>query len=195
LHASYACQSGDVRMVFTAPYRSKLADKSLKPAIPGFSPELATDFFTTHGLGVKAVAVEVDNVAEAFTVLTSNGAAGVLTPRTVTDSKGRGSVDFGEVSLYGDVVLRLIDSKKFSGSFLPDFEDVTNPSIPDYGRGRFGLKRIDHVVGNLHELPGTLKKLKQMTGFHEFAEFISEDVGTVDSGLNRFVFYIVKSFY
>ncbi len=26
-----------------------------------------------------------------------------------------------------------------------------------------------------------------MTGFHEFAEFVAEDVGTVDSGLNSMV--------
>lgn len=27
----------------------------------------------------------------------------------------------------------------------------------------------------------------RMTGWHEFAEFVSEDVGTVDSGLNSMV--------
>jgi len=27
----------------------------------------------------------------------------------------------------------------------------------------------------------------RMTGFHEFAEFTSEDVGTIDSGLNSMV--------
>lgn len=27
----------------------------------------------------------------------------------------------------------------------------------------------------------------RMTGFHEFAEFVSEDVGTIDSGLNSMV--------
>lgn len=29
--------------------------------------------------------------------------------------------------------------------------------------------------------------LMRMTGFHEYAEFVAEDVGTVDSGLNSIV--------
>jgi 4-hydroxyphenylpyruvate dioxygenase len=32
-----------------------------------------------------------------------------------------------------------------------------------------------------------MSALKEMTGFHEFAEFVAEDVGTVDSGLNSVV--------
>merc|ERR1711966_267246 len=51
----------------------------------------------------------------------------------------------------------------------------------------FGLFRLDHCVGNCYELISTAQHLAAMTGFHEFAEFTAEDVGTVDSGLNSVV--------
>jgi len=51
----------------------------------------------------------------------------------------------------------------------------------------YGLQRLDHAVGNVHDLQATLDYITQATGFHQFAEFTAEDVGTVDSGLNSTV--------
>jgi 4-hydroxyphenylpyruvate dioxygenase len=51
-------------------------------------------------------------------------------------------------------------------------------------RSRYGIYKINHAVGNVHNLQETYDRIKKFTGFHEFAEFTSEDVGTVDSGLN-----------
>lgn len=48
-------------------------------------------------------------------------------------------------------------------------------------------RSIDHVVGNVPELLVTAEYIVRMTGFHEFAEFVAEDVGTLDSGLNSMV--------
>ena len=53
--------------------------------------------------------------------------------------------------------------------------------------GTYGIQRIDHVVGNVPDLLATVDYLTAATGFHEFAEFTAEDVGTVDSGLNSMV--------
>jgi 4-hydroxyphenylpyruvate dioxygenase len=38
-------------------------------------------------------------------------------------------------------------------------------------------------VGNVHDLLEAVDYVTHMTGFHEFAEFVAEDVGTLDSGL------------
>lgn len=51
----------------------------------------------------------------------------------------------------------------------------------------FGLRRLDHAVGNVPELAPAIEYVKKFTGFHEFAEFTTEDVGTSESGLNSAV--------
>ena len=119
-----------------------------------------------------------------------------------------------EIALYGDVVLRLVNTDAFTGHFWPNFEDLTTATHENetqsgpraetapvksgfsVGTGKeeknekgfsFGFERFDHIVGNLWSLEPTLSTLKALTGFHEFAEFAAEDVGTVDSGLNSIV--------
>ena len=37
-------------------------------------------------------------------------------------------------------------------------------------------------VGNVHKLLDSLNYIGGFTGFHEFAEFTAEDIGTLDSG-------------
>ena len=46
----------------------------------------------------------------------------------------------------------------------------------------YGLQRLDHAVGNVPKLIDSLNYIGGFTGFHEFAEFTAEDVGTLDSG-------------
>jgi len=106
-----------------------------------------------------------------------------------------------EVQLYGDVVLRYVS---FSEDFIQAAESLSSLSDQDYARlpflphlapmegtiakrPTFGLRRIDHAVGNVPDLLSTLTYVQSFTGFHEFAEFTSDDVGTVDSGLNSVV--------
>lgn len=57
-------------------------------------------------------------------------------------------------------------------------------SYPDLD---FGIRRLDHAVGNVPQLGPVIEYVKGFTGFHEFAEFTSEDVGTTESGLNSVV--------
>lgn len=51
----------------------------------------------------------------------------------------------------------------------------------------FGIRRLDHAVGNVPDLSSAVAYVKNFTGFHEFAEFTAEDVGTSESGLNSVV--------
>ncbi|BBG99781.1 phytoene desaturation 1, partial [Prunus dulcis] len=99
-------------------------------------------------------------------------------------------VTVAEVQLYGDVVLRYVsysNSSDVSDSnpdlwFLPGFEATTSSFPLD-----FGLRRLDHAVGNVEDLKSAVSYVKGFTGFHEFAEFTAEDVGTSESGLNSVV--------
>ena len=89
------------------------------------------------------------------------------------------------MELYGDVVLRFVSFHKSARnySFLPGFEDLST----DTPGQDFGLRRLDHAVGNVAELAPAVEYIKKFTGFHEFAEFTADDVGTLESGLNSIV--------
>ena len=89
-----------------------------------------------------------------------------------------------EVRAYGDVVIRFISREGgFDGPFLPAYQTTPSPKRPL----NYGLERLDHAVGNVWKLLEAVGYIGKMTGFHEFAEFTADDVGTLDSGLNSVV--------
>ena len=214
-HSTYCLESGGMKMLFTAtspnPRRRSTTDSGNDGMpehlsvmaggiastnhgdddgddecvcpFPNFDGVKCHNFFEKHGLGVRAIAIEVGDVSAAYKAMVDNGATVVLVPTTVSDKVQGGSIDIAEVSLYGDVVLRLVNADAFSGTFLPNFEDVISAG----GDETFGIDRFDHIVGNVWELEPVLSSIMEMTGFHTFAEFVAEDVGTVDSGLNSVV--------
>jgi 4-hydroxyphenylpyruvate dioxygenase len=193
-HASYLLRSGNLCFLFTAPYSPSIAAmESVGPtatsSIPTFDHAASRDFASKHGLGVRAIAVEVDDAEAAFHVSVSHGAR-PASPPVVLD----GRTTLAEVHLYGDVVLRYVsynssnpnpqDSQDPDSWFLPKFEPVDELSSYPLD---FGLRRLDHAVGNVPDLSAAVSYVKSFTGFHEFAEFTAEDVGTSESGLNSVV--------
>nr|AID81984.1 hydroxyphenylpyruvate dioxygenase [Capsella bursa-pastoris] len=186
VHASYLLTPGDLRFLFTAPYSPSLSAGEIKltatASIPSFDHVSSRSFFSSHGLGVRAVAIEVDDAESAFSISVANGAI-PSSPPIVLDE----SVTIAEVKLYGDVVLRYVSYKggdTGQPQFLPGFEPVEDTSsFPlDYG-----IRRLDHAVGNVPELGPALTYIAGFTGFHQFAEFTADDVGTAESGLNSAV--------
>jgi 4-hydroxyphenylpyruvate dioxygenase len=131
-------------------------------------------------MAARAVGVLVGDAAQAYEVSVANGAQGVRPPTKLEDGSG-GCAVVSEVLLYGDVVLRYI-SGKWEGPYLPGYT-----ATPDEPKICYGLHRLDHAVGNVPKLIEHLEHVMGFTGFHEFAEFVAEDVGTVDSGLNSMV--------
>lgn len=92
------------------------------------------------------------------------------------------SQTLSEVALYGRVVLRFV-SGSFSKPYpMEGYEPVTRGSTMS-----FGIRRLDHAVGNVPNLLQTVNDIMAFTGFHEFAEFTADDIGTVESGLNSMV--------
>lgn len=71
-----------------------------------------------------------------------------------------GSAEYAEVVLYGDVTLRLINTKNFRGKFLPNFIDVATNLDTKFD---YGIKKFDHIVGNLFTLQPTMDHIKNMT--------------------------------
>ncbi|XP_050229856.1 4-hydroxyphenylpyruvate dioxygenase [Mercurialis annua] len=188
-HASYLLRSGDLNFLFTAPYSPTIAamenlSHTVTSSIPTFNHQNCRDFSAKHGLAVRAIAVEVEDADVAFHTSVSHGAKPVAEPVILDDR-----AVLAEVHLYGDVVLRYISYKNHPNqekpNFLPKFEAVDETtSFPPLD---YGIRRLDHAVGNVPELAPAVSYLKQFTGFHEFAEFTAEDVGTAESGLNSAV--------
>lgn len=186
-YASYVLRSHDLTLVFTAPYSracAAAAPSSAEP-LPGFDQQAAFDFIISHGLAVRAVGLLVDDAAAAYEASVANGATAVRPPTLLREEPDGGSSSaaavVSEVGLYGDVVLRYV-SGQWQAPFLPGYA-----STPDEPAICYGLQRLDHAVGNVHKLVEALEHIMGFTGFHEFAEFVAEDVGTLDSGLNSMV--------
>jgi 4-hydroxyphenylpyruvate dioxygenase len=211
--ASYALRSGELVLAFTAPYSRRAVALAAEAAsktgsapaaaprvpLPSYSQQDALDFVAAHGLAVRALAVEVDDARSAFDASVAGGAVAVLPPTVLQpwvddgDDNNKSSAlsshtpqTVAEVKLYGDVVLRYVSGPPSSAvPFLAGYQPVPAGNAPfklDYG-----LERLDHAVGNVPNLSEAQRYIQAFTGFHEFAEFTAEDVGTVDSGLNSVV--------
>lgn len=208
LFASYCLRSQRLQMVFSAPYSmNKVAAEEgssmgkgeiverRSSANPGFEASHATQFFNRHGVAVRALGLEVEDARQAYQECVANGGQGVLEPVRLDPSPGVGQDGYlvmSEVQAYGNVVLRFVSRHGgYAGSFLPGYQEETSTAPTTGAKAErsvdYGLERIDHAVGNVWELNEAVTYLKKMTGFHPFAEFVAEDVGTVDSGLNSVV--------
>ncbi|RHY96457.1 hypothetical protein DYB35_007051, partial [Aphanomyces astaci] len=179
-YASYVMQSGDLQLVITAPYSRQNQKATSTAPLPHFDVPFAHEFCAKHGLAVRAMGISVEDAKAAYDISVANGGEGVTPPQELTDAAtGQVSV-VSEVKLYGEVVLRFV-SGNFAGRFLPGYENVEGPDVS------IGLQRLDHAVGNLPNLLEAMDYVCGFTGWHEYAEFTAEDVGTVDSGLNSMV--------
>ncbi|KAI3900846.1 hypothetical protein MKW92_051815 [Papaver armeniacum] len=183
VHVSYLLQSGDLNLVFTAPYSPSIGENPIgttTASIPTFNHCAARSFSASHGFGVRAIAIEVDDAESAFNTSISYGAKASSPPMEI----GNG-VLISEIELYGDVVLRYISFKNSSSDmvFLPSFkgiEDSSSKSSDD-----FGFRRVDHVAGNVWNMAEVVNYVKKFMGFHEFAQFTADDIkGNNQSGLN-----------
>ena len=179
LFASYAVRSGELLFSFTAPYSKRAALDEAQTTHPLFDSEEAFRFVKAHGLGARAIGVTVDDAATAFRISVERGAVAVTSPVELPDPASETTQCIAEVQIYGDVVLRFI-SGSFAGPYLAGYETVDGPGL------NYGLTRLDHAVGNVHNLLEAANYIMGFTGFHRFAEFTAKDVGTVDSGLNSF---------
>lgn len=179
--ASYVMQSGDIRFTFTAPYSTATDKSTSNPPVSWYDQDFAYDFLKRHGMAVRSMGLRVADAAEAFHTSVKHGAIAVQPPTVLVDQATGTSLTMSEVILYGDVVFRYL-SGDYKGPYLPGYETVS-----DAPKVSYGLQRLDHAVGNVPELIPAVEYICGFTGFHEFAEFVSDDVGTVDSGLNSMV--------
>jgi 4-hydroxyphenylpyruvate dioxygenase len=179
--ASSVVQSNELVFVFTSPYSNNDDDSNSTPPLPSFTQDKAHKFIRDHGLAVRAIGIRVSDAAVAYAqCIAKDPSCAVQAPYSCSNADGTDTMVCSEVKNQGDVVIRFVSGSTIY-PYLPNYTPVVTPDI------NYGIVRLDHAVTNVPKLFDAVDHIALITGFHEFAEFTTDDVGTVDSGLNSMV--------
>jgi 4-hydroxyphenylpyruvate dioxygenase len=162
--ASYVLQQGRIRLVLTT---------ALRPGHP------VADHVHRHGDGVRDIAFEVEDAAEAFARAVARGATPVRKPATHEDADGR--VVTAAIATYGETIHSLVERRGYRGPFLPGF--VAAPSL--VAPPPVGLRHVDHCVGNveLGQMNRWVAFYRDVLGFAQLISFDDKDISTEYSAL------------
>jgi 4-hydroxyphenylpyruvate dioxygenase len=165
---SYALRQDRIRLVLTSPIVAK------HPIV---------DFLTRHGDGVRDIALETSDAAACYEITTQRGAVGIMPPVTLEDENGK--VVLATVGAYGDTVHTFVETKNYTGPFLPGYETI--PADP-LARP-VGLKMVDHIVGNMgwNEMDTMVEFYGRVFGLSRFVSFDDTDISTEYSALRSTV--------
>lgn len=138
------------------------------------------DHIYKHGDGVKALALMVDNAADAWHQTTSRGANSYIEPVTLDDKDGE--VVLSGIHTYGDTVHLFIERKNYRGAFMPGFRPWSNPYFAPTDTG---LQYVDHCVGNVgwNQMNPWVKFYEEVMGFRNILTFDDHDISTEYSAL------------
>ncbi len=130
-----------------------------------------------HGDGVKAIALSVPDVDEAYAEATARGATGVAPLHELSDEHG--TVRIADIATYGDTLHRFVDRGDYFGPFMPGF------AARERANGDPLLVGIDHVVGNveLGEMERWVRYYEDVFGMTELIHFSDEAISTEYSAL------------
>jgi 4-hydroxyphenylpyruvate dioxygenase len=160
--ASYVLQSGQIRIVVSAPYHP--------------SDEMAAHHLL-HGDGVKVIALEVEDVAKAYAETIARGARVAWPPREDFDEFGE--IISAAIHTYGEVLHVFVDRTDYGGPFAPTYRPIELTAEPA------GLAAVDHVVGNvqLGKMNQWVNFYHQVMGFRQLIHFDDKDISTEYSAL------------
>jgi 4-hydroxyphenylpyruvate dioxygenase len=160
--ASYVLESGKIRLVVSAAYAP--------------SDEMAGHHLL-HGDGVKTIALEVDDVDQAYQATVNRGAVPCWEPRLEQDDYG--VLRSAAIRAYGDVLHVFVDRSDYRGPFAPSYQPLDLPSDP------VGLAAIDHIVGNvqLGKMNYWVDFYHRVMGFRQLLHFDDQDISTEYSAL------------
>jgi 4-hydroxyphenylpyruvate dioxygenase len=162
--ASYVLQQGKVRFVLTTALRT--------------DSEIARHVHK-HGDGVRAIALWVDDAADAWRATTSRGARSVEPPAELSDEHGR--VTVASIAAYGDTLHTFVERKDYCGAFLPGYQSMPEDTVAR----PVGLLHIDHIVGNVgwHAMDEWVDFYSHVMGFSLYQHFDDNDISTEYSAL------------
>lgn len=160
--ASYVLESGKIRFVVSAAY--------------GPSSEIAAHQLV-HGDGVKAIALTVDDVEQAWRETTARGGKSAWAPREEADENG--VLRTAAIHIYGEVLHVFVDRSDYRGPFAPTYKVLDMPAQST------GLAAVDHMVGNvqLGKMNHWVNFYHQVMGFRQLLHFDDQDISTEYSAL------------
>jgi len=158
--ASWLCEQGDIRYVFTG---------AMGPDNP-----IARHAFE-HGDGVRDVALRVPDAADAWEQTTRRGAESVMEPTVFEDEHGK--VVRAAIKAYGETIHSFVERENYSGPFLPGYR-AEEPFADD--GPEVGLKAIDHVVCNvaLGQMNEMVDFYARVLGFGQLVHFRDDQIST-----------------
>jgi 4-hydroxyphenylpyruvate dioxygenase len=161
---SWVVRQGDVTLVFTGALASDSA---------------ITDHVKAHGDGVHDVALRVPDAEEAHRVALERGATSVAEPEVLEDERGK--IVRAAIATYGKTIHSLVSRSEYSGVFFPGFDPIENVTDTT----GFGIKSIDHVVGNveLGKMNEWVSFYERIMGFTELRHFSDDEISTEYSAL------------
>ena len=138
------------------------------------------DHIYKHGDGVKALALRVDDSADAWHQTTTRGANSYIEPVTLNDASGE--VVLSGIHTYGDTVHIFVERKNYEGVFMPGFREWSNPYFAPTDTG---LQYVDHCVGNVdwNQMDPWVKFYQDVMGFRNILSFDDNDISTEYSAL------------
>ena len=158
--ASWLCEQGDARYVFTG--------------------AMAPDSFVArhayeHGDGIRDVALRVPDATHAWEESTKRGAQSVQEPEVSEDDHGK--VVRASIQAYGDTIHSFVERENYSGVFLPGYRD--EEPYPDPGPP-VGITAIDHIVANteLGRMNELVEFYANILGFSQLVHFRDDQIST-----------------
>ncbi len=165
-YASYVLAQGNIRFVLSTPY----------------SPhdEMAAHIML-HGDGVKTIALEVDDVEQAYRATTARGARGLIGPTESRDDFG--PLRIAAIAGYGQTVFQFVDRRDYTGPFKPGYQAL--PDDPLRAAAPVGLAAIDHIVGNveLGKMNYWVNWFHRVMGFRQIVHYDDKVIHTEYSAL------------
>src|SRR6187401_1979792 len=138
------------------------------------------DHIYKHGDGVKALALRVNDAADAWQQTTKRGAKSYMQPQYLKDENG--VVVMSGIHTYGDTVHLFIERKNYRGQFMPGYREWGNPY---YQPTETGLLYVDHCVGNVgwNRMNPWVNFYQDVMGFRNILTFDDKDISTEYSAL------------
>ena len=166
--AGYVLKQGDITFILTSP----LSDKH---------PE--SHRLTKHGDGVMDIAIQVDDVQEAYRKATERGAPGVMPPTLLEDETG--VYEYATIRTYGDTLHSFVNRDRYRGIHAPGYLPIDPERYGHSTAHSTGLAAIDHVVGNveLGKMNEWVGYYKNVFGFEQLISFDDKDISTEYSAL------------
>jgi 4-hydroxyphenylpyruvate dioxygenase len=164
---SHVLEQGRIRLVITG---------GLAAASP------VTQHVARHGDGVHDLAWLVDNAEQTYAAALTRGARSVREPWTETDEFG--ILSLATVATYGETQHTFVDRSQYHGpSLAPGYVD--SRLLPTPVGPAVGLKKLDHVVGNVEkgDLDRWVRFYEDVLGFRQLTHFGADQIATKFSAL------------